>query len=138
MRRVYDDTHYVRIAKELENAFCNLNAEEVSEYSYGTYRAMVSKVKEKLLQKVPNIKYGRVEHANGIGNNNAIEIVYVGDPNEEQICGLLHLTDDMYGGVIFWVSDIDNNRGITSWTILGCDRKSEYDIKYKRHARRGK
>ena len=132
MRRVYDDSQYQRIAEELEAAFRSINAEEVSEYDYGIYRAKVSKVKDALLRKVGGIKCGKVEHAHGIGNNNAIEIVCLSDPVEEQICGLLHLVDDMYGGIIFWVSDIDGDRQTKHWKVSGCNRKDAYDMKYKR------
>lgn len=134
MRRIYDDTNYTSVSADLENAFCAINAEEVSEYSYGMYRAEVSKIKDKLLRKVHSIKFGKVEQANGIGNNNAIEIVCLDDPNEERICGLLHLTDDMFGGVVFWVSDIDGNRKTKQWKMIGCNRKDSYDMMYKRKA----
>ena len=83
------------------------------------YRASVSKIRDHIAQEL-GIKYGHNEHAHGIGNNNALEII-VSDPcsDEEQVCGLLHLTDDMFGGVICWVSDIDNKRKTQSITIRG-------------------
>lgn len=134
MRRVYDDTQFEKYAKALETAFRKIPAETVSEYDYGMYRAKVSKVKEKLLGKVGNMKFGNTTHAHGIGNNNAIEIIYTGAEKEEQICGLVHLIDDMYGGVLFYVTDIDGNRKTPTYEISGCDRKDTYDMKYKRFA----
>ena len=108
MRRVYDDSKYCQIRKQIMDVVSLMPASAVSEYSWGTERASVAKIREYVSTRVP-VKYGRNEHAKGIGNNNAIEII-VTDGNEEQICGLLHLTDDMYGGVICWVSDIDGGR----------------------------
>ena len=34
----------------------------------------------------------------------------IGDPKEEQICGIIHLTNNMFGYHICWVSDIDRDR----------------------------
>jgi len=134
MRRVYDDTEYQNVADTLRKAFLAIPADYVSEYDYGMYRAKVSKVKEQLLRYVPSIKFGNTTHAHGIGNNNAIEIVYTGNNFEEQICGLLHLIDDMYGGVLFYVTDIDGNRKTQTYQIHGMDKRDEYLIKHYRYA----
>ena len=119
MRRVYDDTELEVIAQDLESTFCEcIYAPNVSEYSYRMYRAKASKVKAELLHLCDNpIKFGNTTHDNGIGNNNTIEIIYTGNPVEEQICGLLHLNEDLYDGVIFWVSDIDGNKKTDTWII---------------------
>lgn len=131
MRRVIDDTMYEEVANDLENTFsCRLRAPSVSEYSWGTYRASVRKVKDALLYLCDSeIKFGSVTHAHGIGNNNAIEIIYIGNPKEEQICGLVHLIDDMFGGVIFYVTDIDGKRKTGSWIIRGVSEKDPYAAK---------
>lgn len=130
MRRVYDDTALETVARDLEETFsCRIHSPYVSEYDGGMYRAKVSKIKEALVSLCDSgVKLGYVSHAHGIGNNNAIEIIYTENPNEEQICGLLHLTDDMYGGVIFWVSDIDGNKKTSTWIIRGCDDRNKYDM----------
>lgn len=134
MRRVYDDTEYQSVADALRKAFLAIPADYVSEYDYGMYRAKVSKVKEMLLRYVPYVKFGNTTHAHGIGNNNAIEIVYTGNNCEEQICGLLHLIDDMFGGVLFYVTDIDGNRKTQTYQINGIDKRDEYLIKHYRYA----
>ena len=130
MRRVYDDKNYAEISEKIGKILYDIAADEVSEYCYGTYRAKVYLVQEYIAERVP-IKFGRNEHEYGIGNNNAIEII-VTDGDEEQICGLLHLTDDMFGGVIAWTSDIDEKRKGYQRKIYGCDPKSEYSIKLNR------
>lgn len=134
MRRVYDDTEYQNVADALRKAFLAIPADYVSEYDYGMYRAKVSKVKEQLLRYVPSVKFGNTTHAHGIGNNNAIEIVYTGNNFEEQICGLLHLIDDMYGGVLFYVTDIDGNRKTQTYQINGIDKRDKYLITHYRYA----
>ena len=110
MRRVIDDTMYKPIAVQINEAIRKINPATCSEYSWGMNRVKVSMVRDAIVRCVPKIRLGKNEHANGIGNNNAYEIIYTGNPQEEQICGLLHLTDDMFGGVIAWVSDVDGNR----------------------------
>jgi len=110
MRRVIDDSKYPVIARQLCDIIRTLNPSELREYSYGIDRVKVSYVRDAILARSYGIKLGKVEHAHGIGNNNAYEIIYTGNPIEEQICGYLHLTDDMYGGVICWVSDYDGSR----------------------------
>ena len=134
MRRVYDDARYDEVSKQIFDVLLGITNDTISEYDYGTYRAQVSKIRERVKSKLPNIKFGKNEHAYGIGNNNAIEIIVVGE-NEEQIAGYFHLTDDMYGSVICWCSDIDGNRSTRTLKFSGCDKKSEYDMKYKRYPR---
>ena len=62
------------------------------------------------ITKVNDFIFGDTKHAHGIGNNNAIEIIYTGDPKEQQICGYINLIDNMYGSVICYLTDIDDNR----------------------------
>ena len=123
MRRVYDDSRYETVREMISDILRNISPRSVSEYDYGTYRAQVNKianrVKDEMIYYGEPIKYGRNDHAHGIGNNNAIEII-VDNGCEEQICGLLHLTNNMYGSVICWVSDIDGKRTSDSITIRGC------------------
>lgn len=115
MRRVYDDAYYDAMSRAIMDFIHGIDRKEVTEYSYGMDRASVHKISQKVLSNFP-IKFGRVEHANGIGNNNAIELIIVKD-NEEQIFGLLHITDDMYGRCICWLSDIDKKRKTESRKI---------------------
>lgn len=132
MRRVIDDSYYAEAERKIMEIVRNIPADKVSKYDWGTYRAKVHLVRAWVEERVSNIKFGKCEHANGIGNNNALEIIYTGNSNEEQICGLFHLTDNMFGSVICWVSDYDETRKTGSRKIHGCDPKSEYDMKYFR------
>jgi len=67
--------------------------------------------------------FGKTEHANGIGNNNATEIIYLGNPNEQQICGLFHCNEDLGSSAFCYVTDIDEKRKSDTITIrgMGCD-----------------
>ena len=132
MRRVIDDSYYHVAEDKIMFIVRQIPAEQVSKYDWGTYRAQVHLVRKWVEDRLPEFKFGKCKHAHGIGNNNAFEIIYTGNPNEEQICGLFHLTDNMYGGVICWVSDIDETQKTGSRTIRGCNRNDEYDMKYKR------
>ena len=134
MRRVYDDSALNEIANKLEDAFRKIPADSVSEYNWGMYRAVVSKIKARLLNDVKGVQFGNVSHANGIGNNNAVEIIYTGNPQEQQICGLLHLNSDMYGGVFFYVTDIDGKRKTKSYIIHGLDKRDTYLMQRRRYA----
>ena len=120
MRRVYDDEKYYDIALQIMKIVDNINPKNVSEYDYGMYRARPHKVKEYIYRNMYGaISFGNNTHAHGIGNNNTIEIICKANENEEQICGLLHLTNDMFGGCIVWVSDIDGKRTTHSRKIVG-------------------
>lgn len=110
MRRVIDDTMYQEVASQIHKVIQRLNPAYLREYSYGMDRVQISKVYTAIIKDVQHIQLGKNSHAYGIGNNNSYEIIYTGNPAEEQICGLLHLTDDMFGGVIAWVSDVDGLR----------------------------
>lgn len=108
MRRVYDDKHYEEISARINKIIYSIPTDEVSMYDYGMNRVKVSLVRQYIWERM-NIEFGKNEHAHGIGNNNALEIIVTED-NEQQVCGLLHLTNDMFGGVYAWVSDIDGER----------------------------
>ena len=123
MRRVYDDKHLDEAMEKVIPLFefVKKNPSLFSKYDYGTKRVQVYDVKNYIFD---NLDYngfpclaGKNEHAYGIGNNNAIEIIYVGE-EEQQICGLLHLTDDMFGGVRAWVSDIDETRKTPTYKFI--------------------
>lgn len=126
MRRVIDDTMYEEVSEEIMEymRLLRCRSSEVSEYSYGTYRALGSLIKEWLLShcKLP-FKFGKNMNTTGIGNNACYEIIYVGNDAEEQICGIIHLTDNMYGSIIAWCSDYDNGRKTFSVTIRGEEKK---------------
>ena len=116
MRRVYDDKHLDEAMEKVIPLFefVKKNPSLFSEYDIAHRSMMVGKIRDYIFD---NLDYngfpcfaGKTEHAYGIGNNNAIEIIYVGE-EEQQICGLLHLTAHIYGGgVSAWVSDIDEQR----------------------------
>lgn len=133
MRRVYDNEHLDEVASEIYKILLNLPADEVSEYDYGMYRAKVGKIRQYIADRIP-VKYGQNDHLHGIGNNNAIELIVTVD-GEEQVCGHLHLTNDMFGSVIWWVSDIDGITKTETLTIHGTDPHNTYEMKLKRFAR---
>lgn len=120
MRRVYDDTFFEEVKIHLTEALEDiaLNPKTVTKYSYGMNRAEVYEIRKRL-ESVYGYKFGKNEHAHGIGNNNAIELIVETDYDEEQICGLLHLTDDMFGSVLAWITDIDGERRTRTIKIKG-------------------
>ena len=123
MRRVYDDKHLDEAMEKVIPLFefVKKNPSLFSEYDIGHRSMVVGKIRDYIFD---NLDYngfpcfaGKTEHAYGIGNNNAIEIIYAGE-EEQQICGLLHLTDDMFGGVSAWVSDIDKTRKTPTYKFI--------------------
>ena len=135
MRRVIDDSAYKNVANAIMEIVMNIPADEVSEYSYGSYRAESYKIKEYILKRITNIKFGKSMNTTGIGNNGCYEIIYTGNDNEEQICGLIHLTNDMFGSQIVWCSEYDNGSPTHGKRqIRGCNGKNEYDVKHCRFA----
>ena len=117
MRRVIDDRFYGDVAKDITEIIKKIPRNEVSRHSYGTMRSDRKLIMSYILSKIDNIKFGRDMNTTGIGNNGCYEIICTSNPSEEQICGLIHLTNDMYGGTICWVSDYDNIRKMPSRTI---------------------
>lgn len=135
MRRIIDDTHFEEVKKAITEVIFKIPADEVSKYDYGTYRSQEYLIKNYIFSRVPNIKFGRDMNTTGIGNNGCYEIIYMDfEHEEEHICGLIHLTNDMYGGTICWVSDYDNNRKCKSRRICGCNPKDEGSVKRLRYA----
>lgn len=124
MRRVIDDTYYEEAAHEIMSIVRNINPKLVSEYDYGTYRAKSILIMAHIKEHVEQIKFGKSLNTTGIGNNEQYEIIYTGNPSEEHICGAIHLTNDMYGSVIIWVSDIDNTTKTPSIKISGANPRS--------------
>ena len=110
MRRVIDDRHYQEVSDKIYEILKSMPADEVSKTEYGLYRAQTNLIYHYILDRLENVKFAKNSHAHGIGNNNAIELVYIGEPDEEQICGYLHLNDDMYGSVYCYVTDYDGLR----------------------------
>jgi hypothetical protein len=108
---------YNEVAAVVNGVIQTINPNQVSEYSWGTNRASESLIKSEILNKTCHIKFGRDVNNTGIGNNACYELIYTGNEVEEQIVGLFHCTDDMYGGMICWVSDIDDGRSTKSRTI---------------------
>ena len=123
MRRVIDDSKYNEVAKIIMEIVQGIPANRVSEYEYGMYRAQSYKIREYILERVNNIKFGKSMNTIGIGNNGCYEIIYTGNPQEEQICGLIHLTNDMYGSQIVWCSEYDNGKATHGKReIRGCGK----------------
>ena len=121
MRRVIDDSMYDKVAETIMDIVKNIPANKVSKYDYGMYRAQSYKIIEYILERVDNIKFGKSMNTTGIGNNECYEIIYTGNSQEEQICGLIHLTDNMFSSQIVWCSIYDNNEATHgSRTITGC------------------
>ena len=111
MRRVIDDSKLSLANDRIATALYKLKPEAVTRYEYGTDRIQVGLIKKYILNNIGNdFIFGDTKHAHGIGNNNAIEIIYTGDPKEQQICGYINLIDNMYGSVICYLTDIDDNR----------------------------
>lgn len=123
MRRVIDDAHYEEVKKMVMDVIFEIQyvADEVSKYEYGTYRAQRDLIMEYILKELNKvIKFGKDMNDTGIGNNACYELIYLGDPKEEQICGIIHLTNDMFGNIICWVTDYDEERESKECTIRGC------------------
>jgi len=111
MRRVIDDTVYEEFSEKIQDVMNNIDVKtQGDENRYGTRAISTAKIKEIVLENVKNIKYGKYMNTTGIGNNYSCELIYTGDPKEEQIFGIIHITDDMYGSQHCWVSDYDNVR----------------------------
>ena len=122
MRRVIDDAHYEEVKKMVIDTIFEIPADKVSEYDYGMYRAQRDLIMKYILKKLSNvIKFGKDMNDTGIGNNACYELIYLGDSKEEQICGIIHLTNDMYGNIICWVTDFDEERESITRTIRGCE-----------------
>ena len=120
MRRVIDDAHYEEVKKMVMNVIFEIPAEKVSKYEYGKYRAQEDLIMKYILKELSGvIKFGKDMNDTGIGNNACYELIYLGDPKEEQVCGIIHLTNDMYGNIICWVTDYDEERESITRTIRG-------------------
>lgn len=133
MRRVIDDAHLEEVADEIMLIIKNCPAEQVSEYSWGTYRVTWDKIVPYIFDRVTlPVKLGNSRNTSGIGNNWAYELIYTGEEKEEQICGVLHLTDGMYGNMYAYITDIDGHRVGGKRELSGCDPKSDYDMQRKR------
>ena len=111
MRRVYDDTQYDYVSNRIMHIISQINPREVSEYDYGMERVQSTLIQDKIERLCHTFKFHTAPCTYGIGNNEVREIIYAPlNCEEEQICGLLHMTDDMFGGQICWCSDIDGDR----------------------------
>ena len=118
MRRVYDDTMLQALANKMITKLAECTeSKALCEYSYGTDRASTWKIRDLMLSAVDNVIIGNDQNHTNIGNNWCRELVYTGDEKEQQIFGLLHITDDMYGGCYVWVSDIDGNRVTNTYIV---------------------
>lgn len=120
MKRVYDDTQYEYAANRIMDVISTINPSEVSKYDYGCYRAKYYLIQRKIEESCSSFVFRNVPCTHGIGNNQVREIIYAPDGFiEEQVCGLLHMTDDMFGREICYCTDIDGNRSTKHITIEG-------------------
>ena len=117
MRRVIDDKYYEQISKEIMDIINKIERPDVSRYSWGIDRSESGLIIKYILGRIKGVKFGRSMNTTGIGNNECYEIICARDKAEEQICGIIHLTNNMYGSTICWVSDYDNNRKTSSRNI---------------------
>lgn len=124
MRRVYDDAKYDWVSSAIMEAVRTIDPASVSRYEHGDYRAQSALIQQAILRAVPNIFFGRYVNTTGIGNNACWEVVcFDDDSQEQQICAVFHSTNNMFGGQICWVSDIDGRRATGSRTIFGTEPK---------------
>ena len=66
------------------------------------------KIIESLKRRFGNLKIGKNVNTAGIRNNACYALI---DREKcERIFGYLHLTDDMFGGILFFLSNIDDIR----------------------------
>lgn len=118
MKRIYDDAHYAQVASSIDDALLSIDPYDVCRYDNGVVRAQRNLIVAAIFGHVRGIKLGRDCNTTGIGNNWAHELIFTGD-EYEQICGILHLTFDMFSSIICWVSDIDGKRRTESVIISG-------------------
>lgn len=127
MRRVIDDSKLNLAKDRITTALRLLDYKTVSNYDYGTERICISWLKRYIGGQIADdFMFGDTKHAHGIGNNNAIEIIYTGNPDEQQICGYLNLIDNMFGCAICYITDIDGNNIISYGKLnphYGWDRR---------------
>lgn len=130
MRRVIDDEHFEEIANKICAIIKDIPADEVSESGWCLDKdASVYLIANYIKDRLEDVKFGKNEHAHGIGNNNAIELIYTGNPKEEQICGYLHLVNNMYGCVVCYVTDIEGNRlDFPKREIHGCNKNNDFSM----------
>lgn len=118
MRRVYDDIMLTDIAPRMIQALIDCkNTRNLCKYDYGSMRAQTSKIKDLMVNSVEYVMIGANANHTSIGNNWCHELIYTGNATEQQIFGLLHITNDMYGSCIVWISDIDGNKITPSYTV---------------------
>ena len=111
---IYDDTTPAtkRFAKWYENNFNYALANSPKEYSWGMNRHVVANVKRTLNSMLRRTKFNitnNVEHAHGIGNNNAFDVAY-NDGEKEIIIAKIAINDDMYGGILSYVTDLEGHK----------------------------
>ena len=107
MRIVYDDCVMDIYKNKIENFLldiASINPESVRRNN----RVSEKLIREVIVRRFSELKLGRNVNNTGIGNNNCYELV-LPNGNEDMIFGLLHLTDDMHGGVICWLADYYDN-----------------------------
>lgn len=113
MRIVYtDENRKLKMLGELVNSqefmsYARDNIPKMQKYSYNSLRVENAPAREtfnKLLEHYGLFISTEVEHANGIGNNNAY---YVQDLVSQEYIGCMNLNTDMYGGLYCYATDIN-------------------------------
>lgn len=121
MRRVIDDEMYEALSQEIETIYMTMPADQVSENRGREYCASTHLICNYIIDRVDNVKLGKYTTTTGTGSNDSYELIYTGNPIEEQIFGILHCTDNMFGSCILWVSDYDGQRHTVRRLVHGCD-----------------
>ena len=109
MRRVIDDTHYTEIADKIYEILKAMPADEVNvdKGGWAGIRPTAEAIAEYISERLENARIGKNISRGFIGNNHSYEIIYTGDPKEEQLCGILRANEDPAGGVYCYVMDYD-------------------------------
>lgn len=125
MRIIYtDENRKLKVLGELVNSkefsmFLEANLKSMQKYSYGSMRVengLARNVLNNFLESKGLFISEKVEHANGIGNNNAY---YVQDLDSKEYIGCMHLNTDMYGGLFCYVTDINHNAVSNEYFLRG-------------------
>ena len=106
MRKVYDDRMFRQAAAEIREILYEIHTENVRKYEYGMDRVQPSMIRDYVNRKLSRFTIGVKDINTGIGNNHRYEIIFIGNEGEREVCGILGLTDDMFGGVISYVENI--------------------------------
>lgn len=98
-------------------SFLMNHIDHMKKYDYGIDRLQEELVKKYINQYFSGLEMfvtDKVEHANGIGNNNKY---YVQDVSTGELFGCINLNTDMFGGMYFSAEDINGKMVSSSYSI---------------------